>query len=104
MKLILILLLAFSAVFVSAQTPFWTEDFGAGCNAGQLATAYRGPKGAWTSTNTGTNQSSANVWYVSATENGNPAGACGTGCGSDQTLHLGSVSVLGLPADLGAAY
>ncbi|MFN8775308.1 MAG: HYR domain-containing protein [Flavobacteriales bacterium] len=104
MKLILILLLAFSAVFVSAQTPFWTEDFGAGCNAGQLATAYSGPNGAWTSTNTGTNQSSANVWYVSATENGNPAGACGTGCGSDQTLHLGSVSVLGLPADLGAAY
>lgn len=86
------------------QTPFWTEDFGSGCNSGQLVTAYSGPNGAWTVTNTGTNASGANVWYVSAKENGNAAGQCGSGCGTDRTLHVGNVQILFIQPDGGAAY
>jgi hypothetical protein len=103
MRLALIFILVFS-LSAKAQDTFWIENFGTGCNQGSLATAYAGPNGNWTVTSTGTNAGSANVWYISATENGNPLGTCGSGCGSDRTLHLGSVNVLGLPADPGAAY
>ncbi|MFN8864324.1 MAG: HYR domain-containing protein [Flavobacteriales bacterium] len=97
--------LAFVVCSTIAYTQtFWTEGFGTGCNTAQLATAFASANGAWTVTNTGTNESASNVWYVSATENGNAAGQCGTGCGSDQTLHLGNVQVPLTPPDLGAAY
>jgi len=99
-----LILLLFFPLSVFSQVPFWTEDFGAGCNQGQLATSYGSPNGSWTVLNTGTNASFANVWYVSAAENGNLPGECGTGCGSDRSLHVGSVSILGLDADPGAAY
>jgi len=89
---------------VSAQTVFWTEDFGTGCSTAQLATSYASPNGAWTSSNTGTNAASANVWYVSAEENGNDVGQCGSACGSNRTLHLGNVAVSFVTADIGAAY
>jgi len=99
---ILALVLAFNSL--SAQV-FWTENFGTGCNTAQLVTTFSSSNGAWTVTNTGANESAANVWYVSATENGNAAGQCGTGCGTDQTLHLGNVAVAPfVTADLGAAY
>ena len=100
----LLTLLLFTPLFTLGQNIFWTENFGLGCNLGQLATAYAGPNGSWTVASTGTNAGSANVWYISATENGNNAGVCGSGCGSDRSLHLGSVSVLGAAADPGAAY
>ena len=89
-----------------AQVPFWTEDFGAGCNQGLLYSAYAGPNGSWTVTSTGTNASSANTWYVSAMENGNGVGQCGTGCGNDRTLHVGNVALgaFGIAADNGASY
>ncbi len=90
---------------VQAQTIFWTEDFGSGCNDGQLATAVTGPNGAWAITSTGTNVTLSNTWYISASENGNAAGACGTGCGSDRTLHVGNVDILGIISpDGGARY
>jgi hypothetical protein len=85
---------------------FWTEGFGTGCNQGQVANGFVSVNGTWTSAATGTNQAKANKWFVSAQENGHLPGECGTGCGNNQTLHLGSVSAFGglIPADLGAAY
>jgi hypothetical protein len=82
---------------------FWTESFGSGCNSGQQVTSYSGPNGPWSVVNTGFNETAANAWFVSATENGNTVGTCGSGCGSNRTLHLGALnSPLG--SDLGAAY
>lgn len=80
---------------------FWTENFGTGCNTGQLASAYTGPNGTWSITNTGTNDPSANNWFVSAAENGQGAGNCGAGCGTNHTLHLGATYP---STDPGAAY
>jgi len=82
----------------------WNENFGAGCNSGTVLTDYFSPIGAtWTITETGYNASGANTWFVSAEENGNSVGQCGSGCGGNPTLHLGaSDSFLG--TDIGAAY
>jgi len=79
---------------------FWTEEFGSGCNTGQLANSYAGTNGTWNIVNTGTNEVYANTWYISAAENGQGAGVCGAGCGSNQTLHVSST----FSGDLGAAY
>ncbi len=107
------LLFAFFALsYVANAQVFWTEDFGAGaCNQGQLASDYAGANGAWTVTQTGTNGDLANVWYISAQEQGGQGdGGCGTGCAGDMnnTLHVGNIefTFLGntLPADPGAAY
>lgn len=93
---------------------FWTEDFGTGCNQGALASAYTGTNGAWTVTNTGTNDPDANQWYVSATESGMGAGNCGDGClgtgTNNRTLHIANVStspaafIFCPSGDCGAAY
>lgn len=77
-------------------TSFWADNFGSGCSTGTLANTYNG----WNITSTGTNHSYANTWYVSAQENGNGAGNCGSACGSNRTLHVGDV-ILG---DGGARY
>lgn len=84
------------------STTFWTETFdgtlcaaGSGCDVSLVG---------WTET-LGTNGGSANKFFVSCRENGNAAGACGSGCGSDQSLHLGSLSnILCSGGDCGAAY
>ncbi|MBN2729544.1 MAG: gliding motility-associated C-terminal domain-containing protein [Bacteroidales bacterium] len=104
-KLFTFILLLIFAGAVHAQV-FWTEDFGTGCNQGQLANAVAGSNGTWAITSTGTNSANANTWYISAAENGNPAGSCGSGCGSDRTLHLGNIELLGgfIAADGGASY
>lgn len=92
------------------QMAIWQENFGSGCNTGQLATAYQGPNGTWTLGSTGSNGTHANQWYVSATEAGMGAGNCGDGCGNtpsltNRSLHIGSVDMLGIvPADPGASY
>jgi hypothetical protein len=109
MKYRLSLLCTFAVVVAAmftghAQSVFWSEDFGTGCNQGTVITAYPGPNGAWSSLNTGVNANNASVWFISAAENGNEPGQCGSGCGNDRTLHMGSVSIFGLPADPGAAY
>jgi hypothetical protein len=69
---------------------FYTETFDAsacpgtsGCDPSLVG---------WTSVSLGGEGSSANRFYVSCRENGNAAGACGSGCGSDQSLHVGNVS------------
>ena len=102
MRLFIYLFLFIAPIASTAQV-FWSENFGTGCNTGQLISAYSGPNGVWTSTSTGTNAGSASVWYVSAAENGMQPGQCGEGCGNNRTLHIGAVDV-GFGADPGAAY
>lgn len=114
MKRNILFLIAISSLTVlNAQTVFWMEDFGTGCNQGQVAnsTVATPTNGAWSVTSTGTNDPYANEWYISATEAGMGAGNCGDGCIStatltNRTLHVGNIAVgaLGLPADQGAAY
>jgi hypothetical protein len=100
----LILLLIALPLASFAQEQVYTEYFGAGCNTGTLLTDYLSPIGAnWTVTETGFNADGANRWFVSAAENGNSPGNCGSGCGSNPTLHVGAFESL-LGSDLGAAY
>jgi hypothetical protein len=75
---------------VFSQTTFWTETFNNGCTRNCLASGYTGINGSWTITNTGANGAAPNNWFVSCAENGNPSGVCGSGCGSNATLHVGS--------------
>jgi len=88
MKKFYVLLLIVIPSYSFSQTVFWTEDFGAGCNQGQLATAATGSNGPWTVTETGFNAEAANAWFISASENGNAIGQCGSGCGNNRTLHI----------------
>jgi hypothetical protein len=99
MKPITFLILLGLAPKVGMAQIVYFEDFGTGCTTGTLATAI-----GWTVTNTGANQATANIWYVSADEQGVGAGNCGVGCGGTQsrTLHLGAAAAAG--GDLGAAY
>lgn len=90
----------------AASGTFWTENFNNGCTQLCSANGYNG----WTVANTGTNGTSANEFYISCQENGNAVGACGSGCGSNATLHVGNVStspaaIFFCPTgDCGAAY
>ncbi|HTF03962.1 MAG TPA: T9SS type A sorting domain-containing protein [Bacteroidia bacterium] len=90
----------------TAVLPIWTENFNNGCTQLCPASSYPG----WSVTNTGANGTSANDFYISCAENGNAVGGCGTGCGSDATLHLGNVStspaafIFCPTGDCGAAY
>lgn len=109
-KLVILLIYIFVQNIFS-QTPFWIEGFGTGCNQGQLANGFSTSNGAWTVSNTGTNDPYANVWYISAAEAGFAAGNCGDGCLNtpsltNRTLHVGNVAIplAGIPADQGAAY
>jgi gliding motility-associated-like protein len=95
---VLTLVFALFSFYSNAQV-FWTEAFSNGCASGCLVTSYTGPNGTWTMTNTGTNAASANTWYISGAENGEPAGNCGTS-GTDPSLHVGSTTL----GDIGAAY
>jgi len=95
-----VLTILFSISSVISQTPFWVETFGTGCNTGTLADNFVSSNGTWSVTPTGLNGGVANLWYVSAEENGEGVGNCGAGCGTNPTLHV-STSVFG---DLGAAY
>lgn len=102
----------FLAVSAFSQT-FWTEDFGTGCNRGQLASAYTGTNGAWTITSTGSNGNVANTWYVSATADNTGAGNCADNCivnsVTNASLHVSNVAIvipsfLTVNADTGASY
>jgi hypothetical protein len=95
-----------------AQTVFWSEDFGTGCNQATLASAYTGVNGTWTTTFTGVQGAKGNKWFVSSTEADMGQGNCGDGCLntltlSNRTLHVGSPAIFlicGAPGDCGAAY
>lgn len=98
-KLLLILTCTFVYISHIHSQIVYSENFGTGCSTGNLATTF-----GWTNTNTGTNQSTANIWYVSAAERGMGAGICGAACGgtNSRTLHLSAAAAGG--GDLGAAY
>ena len=91
----------------SAQS-FWTENFGIGCNQGQLASAYTGTNGTWTISTTGANDAYADGWFVSATANGTGLNNCATYCSNsnNRSLHVGNaaISILGFGADTGSTY
>ena len=108
-------LAAFAIIGIAAhaQTTFWTEGFGTGCNRGQAATAYSGSNGSWTIASTGTNGNTANSWFVSATHSNTGAGNCATSCmtatATNATLHVSNVMIV-IPSfytanpDSGASY
>lgn len=50
--------------------------------------------------NVGANGCNANPFFISCQENGNAPGSCGSACGTNQTLHVGSISF----GDTGAAF
>ncbi len=103
-RILLCLTLFLPLISFSQNVVFWTEDFGTGCNAGQQANNYFSiNNGIWTVVSTGTNADGANNWFVSAAENGNAVGQCGSGCGTDRTLHLGADGSFA-GTDLGASY
>ncbi len=92
MKKILFTFLLVASICLKAQTTFWTEGFGTGCNQLQAANGLNpGGNGTWTVSILGAEDPQANTWFISATENGNAVGACGTGCGTNQTLHVASI-------------
>lgn len=108
-----ILITTFVAGSLAAQTPFWTENFGTGCNRGQLASAYTGSNGAWTIASTGSNGSHANTWYVSATSANTGAGNCQESCifnnNTNATLHVSNVAIVipsfvNVQPDTGSSY
>lgn len=82
--------LALVSTPLTAQEVVWVEDFENGCTQNCQATTYSGPNGIWSTMSTGTNGACANVWFVSCQENGNPVGTCGSGCGTNETLHIGN--------------
>jgi hypothetical protein len=91
MKKLYFLILVIASQAVHAQVTFWTEDFiTSTCGSGTLANGYVTPNGTWTVASTGTNDPEANLFYVSAKENGNGAGNCGSACGTNRTLHIGA--------------
>ena len=75
MKKILLSIFLLAGVAADAQV-FWTENFGTACDQGTLAAGFASSNGTWSVTNTGTNDSYANTWYVSATEAGMGVGIC----------------------------
>lgn len=89
---------------------FWTENFENGCTSNCLASGFSGANGAWSIVSTGANGSCPNTWFVSCAENGEAAGSCAAGCGSDESMHIASQSCSPwAPAfcptgDCGAAY
>ncbi len=100
-----------SGAGLSAQTAFWTDNFGQGCNQGQAATAYVGPMGSWTQATTGTNDSYADGWFISATASGTGAQNCSDNCtansvATDRSLHIGNAAIplVGFGADTGSTY
>lgn len=112
-KIYLLAAFAFIGIAAHAQTPFWTEDFGTGCNRGQAATAYSGSNGSWTMTTIGTNGNVANSWFVSAAHSNTGAGNCAASCmttsATNATLHVSNIAII-IPtfytanADSGASY
>lgn len=91
MRYLYLLAFLFFCYSVQSQVVFWSENFNNGCTDNCGATAYSSANGNWTVTDVGTNGNFANEWFVSCAENGEAVGQCGAGCGSNSTLHIGSI-------------
>lgn len=91
----------FSQVFYQEEFDGTVCAAGSGCDPSLVG---------WTVTNVGANGTDANKFFISCQENGNAAGQCGSGCGNDQSLHVGNVStstaafIFCPTGDCGAAY
>ncbi len=104
-----LLLLSLSSLLTATsfgQVTVWSEDFENSCTSGCPAAGMNSGNGAWTVTNNSPSldgcgyPTAPNMFYVSCAENGNAAGACGTTCSGDESLHIGSTTV----GDNGASY
>ena len=108
------LLLSVSLIISSAafaQTAFWTETFGTGCNRGQTANGFATVNGPWTQTSTGTNDAYADLWCVSGTATGEGAQNCSDNCitnstADNQSLHVANaaIAIVNFGADTGSTY
>jgi hypothetical protein len=98
-----------------AQTPFWIEDFGTGCDRAQSPTMYIGSNGQWMENPgliAGGNDPHSNHFYVSATVAGTGAGNCAGSCINssitDRSLHISNPSFTtpfgSVNADTGCTY
>lgn len=93
-----------------AQTSFWTENFFTGCTRGTVANGFTTINGTWSETSTGTNDTYADGWYVSATASGTGAQNCSDNCNvssvNDRSLHVGNAAVplANVGADTGSTY
>jgi hypothetical protein len=104
MKKLYVIIFMLYAHAAQSQSTVWVEDFITGsCGQGTLANGYTTSNGTWSVVSTGTNDPESNNFYISATENGNGTGNCGTGCGINRTLHVGANDGIS-PTDGGASY
>ncbi|TND10190.1 MAG: hypothetical protein FD123_438 [Bacteroidetes bacterium] len=96
-----------------SQSAFWSENFGTGCSRGQTPTAFASINGNWTEATTGTNDTHADMWFVSATASGTGGGNCSDNCivntTTDRSLHIGNAAVVipnvvSIGADTGSTY
>jgi hypothetical protein len=105
------------AVFIFSQTHsqniIWQENFGSGCNQGQIANVAVTPtNGAWSVASLNLpflNGPEANEWFISSSEQGQLVGICGgitCGGSNDRTLHIGRNKPIPPPGvvDVGASY
>lgn len=113
MKHILLSATLLIAMSSSSQTAFWTDNFGSGCSRAMDANTYSGSMGPWTETATGTNDTYANRWFVSATASGTGAQNCSDNCiiasVQNRTLHISNTTIsvppfVSITADTGSAY
>lgn len=88
---LLFFLIAVTFNITDAQVIFWTENFNNGCTVNCPADGYSSTNGTWTVAPIGVQGNVANEFFISCAENGEPVGQCGAGCGSNATLHVGSI-------------
>lgn|SRR5690554_4425924 len=94
LKTVALLYVIFLGANYSQAQVFWTETFGSGCNAGTVADGFTSSNGAWQiDAPAAGNDADANVWYISAAENGEGDGSCSAGCGTNPTLHIGTKGI-----------
>ena len=107
-KLIVVLVLFLTTIpFAVKSQIFYTETFdGVVCGT---TTGCDQTLVGWGQTILGPEGATPDKFYVSCAESGNSAGICGSGCGTDQSLHVGNIA--GSPAsffcptgDCGASY
>jgi len=85
----------------SIYAQIWSEDFGTGCVAEELANGFVTAQGTWTTVDLNNNGTAPNQWYISAKSSGVLSGNCSNSCDIDpsldnKTLHIGKNTSTGL--------